>query len=68
MYLDYSAMWVAAKATSITFPGERISYSWISDTTFFNTVFVLVTGLEAGLIGGAAGLIIDRKKQRNKRM
>lgn len=63
MWLDHLAMIAAGGATSFVFPGERIAYPGLSEATFFNTVFVLVTGLQAGLLGAVARLISAAKSK-----
>jgi len=45
----------------VVFPGDRIAYPGLKDVTFFNTVFVLVTGLQAGLLGALATFIWGKK-------
>ena len=55
---------LAAWATRLVFPGDRISYPIINISEFFNIVLVLTAGLQTGLIGAVIGVILSCRRPK----
>jgi hypothetical protein len=55
-------LFIANRATSLLFRGDRISYPIISISEFSNIVLLLATGLQTALIGAVISVILNRRK------
>ncbi len=64
MLLDRLGVWIASKATSAVFPGDRIVYPGMTAATFFDIVLILVMGLQTALLGMCISLILNDKIHR----
>ena len=56
--VDRLALWAASAATAQVFPGDRGRRWGISITDFFDTVLVIATGIQCGLVGLLARLLV----------